>query len=58
MNYSDSLTRYRKLNWLDRVELQKELDFFLEIAERRNWDIDDDTIKYMNRLQGVINSLS
>lgn len=58
MNYSDSLTRFRTLNWLDRVELQKELDFFLEIAERRNWDIDDDTIKYMNRLQGVINSLS
>ena len=58
MNYSDSLTRFRQLNWLDRVELQKELDFFLEIAERRNWDIDDDTIKYMNRLQGVINSLS
>lgn len=58
MNYSDSLTKFRQLNWLDRVELQKELDFFLEIAERRNWDIDDDTIKYMNRLQGVINSLS
>ena len=58
MNYSDSLTRFRTLNWLDRVELQKELDFFLEIAERRLWDIDDDTIKYMNRLQGVINSLS
>ena len=58
MNYSDSLTRFRTLNWLDRVELQKELDFFLEIAERRLWDIDDETIAYMNRLQGVINSLS
>ena len=58
MNYSDSLTRFRTLNWLDRVELQKELDFFLEIAERRLWDIDDETIAYMNKLQGVINSLS
>jgi hypothetical protein len=58
MNYSDSLTRFRTLNWLDRVELQKELDFFLEIAERRLWDIDDDTLAYMNRLQKVINSLS
>ena len=58
MNYSDSLTRFRTLNWLDRVELQKELDFFLEIAERRLWDVDDDTLAYMNKLQGVINSLS
>jgi hypothetical protein len=58
MNYSDSLTKFRQLNWLDKVELQKELDFFLEIAERRLWDIDDETIAYMNRLQGVINSLS
>jgi hypothetical protein len=58
MNYSDSLTRFRTLNWLDRVELQKELDFFLEIAERRLWDVDDDTLAYMNKLQVVINSLS
>jgi hypothetical protein len=58
MNYSDSLTRFRQLNWLDKVELQKELDFFLEIAERRLWDVDNDTIKYMNKLQSVINSLS
>lgn len=58
MNYSDSLTRFRQLNWLDKVELQKELDFFIEIAERNLWDIDDKTLAYMNRLQGVINSLS
>ena len=58
MNYSDSLTRYRQLNWLDKVELQKELDFFIEIAERRNWEIDDSTIDYMNRLQGCIRALS
>ena len=58
MNYSDSLTRYRQLNWLDRTELQQELDFFLEIAERRNWDVDDETIAYMNRLQGCIRALS
>jgi hypothetical protein len=58
MNYSDSLTRFRQLNWLDKVDLQKELDFFLEIAERNLWDIDDKTLAYMNRLQGVINSLS
>jgi hypothetical protein len=57
MNYSDSLTRYRQLNWLDKVELQKELDFFLEIAERNNWEIDDATIKYMTDLQGAIRSL-
>ena len=58
MNYSDSLTRYRQLNWLDKADLQKELDFFLEIAERRNWEIDDSTIDYMNRLQGCIRALS
>lgn len=58
MNYSDSLTRFRQLNWLDKVDLQKELDFFLEIAERRLWDVDDDTLAYMNKLQVVINSLS
>ena len=58
MNYSDSLTKFRQLNWLDKNDLQKELDFFLDIAERRNWDIDDDTISYMNRLQGAIRSLS
>jgi hypothetical protein len=58
MNYSDSLTRYRQLNWLNRTELQQELDFFLEIAERRNWDVDDETLKYMTDLQGAIRSLS
>lgn len=57
MNYSDSLTRYRQLNWLDKTELQQELDFFLEIAERRNWEIDDKTLKYMNDLQGAIRAL-
>jgi hypothetical protein len=57
MNYSDSLTRYRQLNWLDKAELQKELDFFLEIAERNNWDVDDKTLKYMNDLQGAIRAL-
>ena len=58
MNYSDSLTRYRKLNWLDKNDLQQELDFFLDIAERANWDVDDKTIKYMTDLQGAIRSLS
>jgi hypothetical protein len=53
----DSLTRYRQLNWLDKAELQKELDFFLEIAERRLWDVDDKTLKYMNDLQGAIRAL-
>jgi hypothetical protein len=57
MNYSDSLTRYRQLNWLDKAELQKELDFFLETAERVLWDVDDATIKYMTDLQGAIRSL-
>jgi len=58
MNYSDSLTKFRQLNWLDKNDLQKELDFFIDIAERRNWDIDDETISYMNKLQGCIRSLS
>jgi len=58
MNYSDSLTKFRQLNWLDKNDLQKELDFFIDIAERRNWDIDDETISYMNKLQGAIRSLS
>jgi hypothetical protein len=57
MNYSDSLTRFKKLNWLDKAELQQELDFFIEIAERRLWDIDDATIKYMTDLQGAIRTL-
>ena len=55
---TDSLTRYRQLNWLDRVELQQELDFFMDLAERRLWDIEDSTIKYMTDLQGAIRSLS
>jgi hypothetical protein len=57
MNYSDSLTRYRQLNWLNKSELQEELNLFLEIAERVNWDIDDKTMKYMNDLQGAIRAL-
>jgi len=57
MNYSDSLTRYRQLNWLDKAELEKEFLFFMDIAERSNWEIDDATIKYMTDLQGAIRSL-
>jgi hypothetical protein len=57
MNYSDSLNRFKKLNWLDKAELQQELNLFLELAERVNWDIDDKTMKYMNDLQGAIRTL-
>ena len=57
MNYADSLNRFKKLNWLDKAELQQELDLFLELAERVNWDIDDKTLKYMNDLQGAIRAL-
>lgn len=57
MSYSHALTRYKTLNWLDKAELQKELDFFMEIAERALWDIDDDTMAYMNRLNEVIKAL-
>jgi len=57
MNYSDSLTRFKKLNWLDKSELEKEFLFFMEIAERANWDVDDETIKYLTDLQGAIRAL-
>jgi hypothetical protein len=58
MSYSHDLTRFRALNWLDKADLQKELDFFMEIAERAMWDVDDETIKYMTRLDQVIKALS
>ena len=57
MRYSDSLTRFKTLNWLNKTDLQHELDFFMEIAERRLWDIDDDTIKYMTQLDQAIKTL-
>lgn len=58
MNYADSLSRYKKINPLNREELQAELDFFLDLAERANWDIDDKTINYMNQLQSAVRALS
>lgn len=57
-NYADSLSRYKTINPLDRDALQAELDFFLNLAERANWDIDDNTIAYMNKLQSAVRSLS
>jgi hypothetical protein len=57
-NYSETLSRYKKIDPLDRNALQAELDFFLDLAERANWDVDDATIAYMNKLQSAVRSLS
>jgi hypothetical protein len=50
--------RYKQLDSLNLVEVKKELAFFLEHAQRVNWDVSDETIGYMNRLDSVIKALS
>ena len=50
--------QYRQLNWLDKADLQKELDFFIDYCERMDWDVDTKTTDYIHDLQVVINSLS
>jgi len=50
--------RYKQLDSLNLVEVKRELAFFLEHAQRVNWDVSDETIGYMNQLDSVIKALS
>ncbi len=51
--------RYKKeLDSLKLHEVKRELRFFMEHAERVNWDVSDETIGYMNQLDRVIKALS
>ena len=50
--------RFRQIDSLDLEGLTKEFMFFMEHAERVNWDISDETMKYMLQLQRLIQSLS
>ncbi len=50
--------RYKQLDSLNLDEVKKEFLFFMEHAERVNWDVSDETIKYMNQLDSLIKALS
>ena len=50
--------RYKQLDSLNLDEVKKEFLFFMEHAERVNWDVSDETIGYMNKLDSVIKALS
>ena len=50
--------RFKKIDSLNVDEVKKEFMFFMEHAERVNWEISDETIKYMTQLQDVIKALS
>lgn len=50
--------RYKKIDSLNIDEVKKEFLFFMDHAERVNWEVSDETLNYMNKLQGVIKSLS
>jgi hypothetical protein len=50
--------RFKKIDSLNIEEVKKEFLFFMEHAERMNWEVSDETIKYMVQLQDVIKALS
>jgi hypothetical protein len=50
--------RFKKIDSLNIEEVKSEFDFFMAHAERVNWEISDETISYLTKLQGVIKSLS
>ena len=50
--------RYKQLDSLNLEEVKKEFLFFMEHAERVNWDVSDETIGYMNKLDSLIKALS
>lgn len=50
--------RFKKIDSLNLNEVKAEFLFFMTHAERMDWDISDETIKYMTQLQDVIKSLT
>jgi hypothetical protein len=50
--------RYKQLDSLNLDEVKKEFLFFMGHAERVNWDVSDETIKYLNQLDSLIKALS
>ena len=50
--------RYKRLDSLNLDEVKKEFLFFMGHAERVNWDVSDETIKYLNQLDSLIKALS
>ena len=50
--------RFKKIDSLNVDEVKKEFMFFMEHAERVNWEVSDETLNYMNKLQSVIKALS
>jgi hypothetical protein len=50
--------RFKKIDSLNVEEVKKEFMFFMDHAERVNWEVSNETLDYMNKLQGVIKALS
>ena len=50
--------RFKQIDSLNLAEVTKELHFFMEHANRVNWEVSNETLTYMNKLDSVIKALS
>ena len=50
--------RFKKIDSLNLDEVKAEFLFFMAHAERMDWEVSNETLAYMNKLDSVIKALS
>lgn len=50
--------RFKQVDSLNIAEVKAEFLFFMSHAERVDWEVSNETLAYMNKLDSVIKALS
>jgi hypothetical protein len=50
--------RFKQIDSLNLDEVKAEFLFFMAHAERMDWEVSNETLTYMNKLDSVIKALS